>query len=325
MQMAKSKGPKFYAVAVGRVAGIYNTWDECKAQVRVLPCSHQPRPRGAANISLYDFLTFHLIFRCVQTSGYSGAVFKGFATRHEAQAFCTHAKSSSAGPAATTSGIEAGQGRKRSREDDVAVTSKQQKKAATLNDQSPTLNFLFQITIHFDGGSRGNPGVAGAGAEVIVVDNSTDEVNTTIYSAREYCGERATNNYAEYKGLLAGLRQAKSCIEQHASRESSPERPLFRLQVYGDSNLIIQQLRGSWQCKHPNIVPLFQACQSMIGEMKIYDTRSVVAFDHVYREQNKVADGERFEKELWILLLSLRVQHLLNLVFHSTIATSSCK
>lgn len=36
-QMAKSKGPKFYAVAVGRVAGIYNTWDECKAQVRVSP------------------------------------------------------------------------------------------------------------------------------------------------------------------------------------------------------------------------------------------------------------------------------------------------
>jgi hypothetical protein len=52
-QMAKSKGPKFYAVAVGRVAGIYNTWDECKAQVRVSPDSPSATPamRGAANFN----------------------------------------------------------------------------------------------------------------------------------------------------------------------------------------------------------------------------------------------------------------------------------
>jgi ribonuclease HI len=301
MVMAKTKGPKFYAVAVGRVAGIYNTWDECKAQVRVSPDSHQPRPPAAANLNcnlMIYYLALYFYFRRVQTSGYSGAVFKGFTTRHEAQAFCTQAKSSSAVATATASGIAAGmyQGRKRSREDDVAVASNQQEKATKLNYQSPTLIFLLQVTIHFDGGSRGNPGVAGAGAEVVVVDHSKDPISTTTYSVREYCGERATNNYAEYKGLLSGLRQAKSCIERHASRESSPKRPLLLLQVYGDSNLIIQQLRGSWKCKHPNIVPLFDACQSILGEIKKYDTRSVVAFDHVYREHNKVADGERLEE-----------------------------
>ena len=301
--MAKTKGPKFYAVAVGRVAGIYNTWDECKAQVRVSPDSHQPRPPAAANLNcnlMIYYLALYFYFRRVQTSGYSGAVFKGFTTRHEAQAFCTHARSSSTvatTATATSSGNAVGtnQGKKRSREDKVAVASRQQQKAAKLNDQSPTSNFVLQITIHFDGGSRGNPGLAGAGAEVVVVDHTTDPISTTTYSVREYCGERATNNYAEYKGLLAGLGQAKSCIEQHASRESSPKRPLLRLQVYGDSNLIIQQLRGTWQCKHPNIVPLFHACQSILGEMKKYDTRSVFVFDHVYREHNTVADGERLE------------------------------
>ncbi|KAL3766488.1 hypothetical protein ACHAW5_001157 [Stephanodiscus triporus] len=284
-KMAKSKGPKFYAVAVGRVAGIYNTWDECKAQ----------------------------------TSGYSGAVFKGFQTHHEAQAFCNRSKSSSSGATATGSGntLTASQGRKRSRdEDDVAASSCQRKKAATLNDKSPTSKFALQITIHFDGGSRGNPGVAGAGAEVIVVDNSTDVISTTTHSVREYCGERATNNYAEYKGLLVGLRQAKSCIEQHACTQSSSKRPLFRLQVYGDSNLIVQQLRGAWQCKHPNIVPLFQESQSMIREIQKYDTRSVVAFDHVYREHNKVADGERVHRRILfssLYSLSTLLQH--NLTF----------
>ena len=270
-----------------------------------LPDSHQPRPPCVAlpiSIATWDdFLTFScLYFRRLQTSGYGGAVFKGVTTRHEAQAFCTHARSSSTvatTATATSSGNAVGtnQGKKRSREDKVAVASRQQQKAAKLNDQSPTSNFVLQITIHFDGGSRGNPGLAGAGAEVVVVDHTTDPISTTTYSVREYCGERATNNYAEYKGLLAGLGQAKSCIEQHASRESSPKRPLLRLQVYGDSNLIIQQLRGTWQCKHPNIVPLFHACQSILGEMKKYDTRSVFVFDHVYREHNTVADGERLE------------------------------
>ena len=282
-------------------------------QIRITHARRVAQPISIATWN--DFLTFNLNIRRLQTSGYSGAVFKGFMTRCEAQAFCNHSKSSStvATATATSPGNAAGinQGRKRSREDDVAVASNQQQKASKLNDQSPTSNFLLQITIHFDGGSRGNPGLAGAGAEVVVVDHTTDPISTTTYSVREYCGEWATNNYAEYKGLLAGLGQAKSCIEQHASRESSPKRPLLRLQVYGDSNLIIQQLRGSWQCKHPNIVPLFHACQIILGEMKTYDTRSVVAFDHVYREHNKVADGDRLEDLLCLLLVFTEVQYLL--------------
>jgi ribonuclease HI len=124
---------------------------------------------------------------------------------------------------------------------------------------------------------------------------------------REYCGDRATNNYAEYKGLLAGLKQAKNCIEQYSSKQSSstkssPTNPLFLLQIYGDSNLVIQHLKGAWQCKNPNIKPLFHQCQQVIGEMKKMDSNSKVLLEHIYREQNKVADGKlHYQKKLLVL------------------------
>jgi ribonuclease HI len=132
--------------------------------------------------------------------------------------------------------------------------------------------------------------------------------STSTYSVREYCGESATNNFAEYKGLLAGLETTKSFIEKLVSGISLPKTatwPLFRLKVYGDSNLIIQQMRGTWQCKHPNIMPFFHACRSLIEAMKKYDARSVVEFEHVYREQNKVADGEFVERNVCCYLTPL--------------------
>ncbi len=187
---------------------------------------------------------------------------------------------------------------------------------------------MLQITIHFDGGSRGNPGVAGAGSEVVIVDSSTDVISTTTYSVREYCGERATNNYAEYNGLLAGLEKTKSFIEDHASRLSLLKRPLFHLKVCGDSNLIIQQMRGTWQCTHPNIVPFFHACRSVVEEIKKYDVRSVFEFDHVYREQNKVADGELSKNCLLLPDPSVcrdRLSIFRQLLSHFIIAISSCK
>ncbi|KAL9189003.1 hypothetical protein ACHAXT_011493 [Thalassiosira profunda] len=117
----------------------------------------------------------------------------------------------------------------------------------------------------------------------------------TTYSIREYCGERETNNYAECTGLLVGLQKAKSCIEQYASSECAKTitsaAPLFQLDVYGDSKLIIMQLRGAWQCKNPNILPLYQQSGNLIAELRQLDRRSEILFEHVYREHNTVADA----------------------------------
>ena len=119
---------------------------------------------------------------------------------------------------------------------------------------------------------------------------------TIKYLIREFCGDK-TNNYAEYKGLIAGLKQAKTIINEWLgakndvlSSSKPASNPPLQLQVYGDSNLIIQQLKGNWRCKHDSLKPLYQQCQSIIAEIQNGIADSEVSFDHVYREQNKVAD-----------------------------------
>jgi ribonuclease HI len=185
-------------------------------------------------------------------------------------------------------------------------------------------NHRIRIIIYFDGGSRGNPGVAGAGAQVIVMEegqsikhetttatsNNLDiDNNTKEYHIRKYCGEHATNNYAEYSGLLSGLEVAKSYIDnvcKHASEDKS-ELPSINLAVYGDSNLVIQQMRGVWKCTHANIRPLFNQCNTIIFEMKECAAAAtgrecrqlsgksssiVITYEHIRRNLNGVADGE---------------------------------
>lgn len=248
---------KVYAVARGRKPGIYTSWDECKAQ----------------------------------TAGFSGAIFKSFKTRDEAQAFIT--SNSAAIPAARSSIATAG--KKRARDANDTSHTSQQKRS---NYHPFKINSArICIKIHFDGGSRGNPGVAGSGAEVIAVDNTMNPPISTKYLIREFCGVSETNNYAEYRGLIAGLKQAKKIIsgqfgaKNDALSASKPaSNPLLQLQVYGDSNLIIQQLKGNWKCKHDSLKPLYQQCQRLIADIQNDVADSEVSFDHVYREHNKVAD-----------------------------------
>lgn len=203
---------------------------------------------------------------------------------------------------------DSNQGVKRSRGEDqqgndygVAFSDTSTKKIKALKADSILSYFILSITINFDGMSRGNPGQAGAGTEVLITDNSTAEKPImTKYLIREYCGENVTNYFAEYKGLLAGLRQAKSIIEQLMPKLTSIEYtnrppPLFQLRVYGVNNLMIQQLRGEWAWKHPNLLPLFEESQRLIIELKqcgnIWPSGnvSVVVFNHIYREHNQVA------------------------------------
>ncbi|KAL7441468.1 hypothetical protein ACHAXM_011515 [Skeletonema potamos] len=250
---------KWYAVAKGRVPGIYQTWDECKAQ----------------------------------TAGFSGAIFKSFKARGDAQVFMI-SNGASPPPAAADASSCSSVGKKRARGvNDGASYISQNKRS----NQHPfkKINTHFCITVHFDGGSRGNPGVAGAGAEVIAVNNTKNPPITTKYLIREFCGDRKTNNYAEYHGLIVGLKKARALlcelVEANASSSagSSVAIPLLKLNVYGDSNLIIQQLKGNWKCNDV-LKPLHQQCQRLIVDIKNNVASSEISFDHVYREQNKVAD-----------------------------------
>jgi len=121
------------------------------------------------------------------------------------------------------------------------------------------------FTLYFDGGSRGNPGICGAG---FVIDNS---MNEEVIGKSIPIHLHQTNNYAEYIGLWEGLQEAE-------------RRGITHLIVKGDSLLVIRQMRNEYQVKSENIRPLFTACK------KVEITFTKVLFEHIPRELNRRAD-----------------------------------
>ncbi len=118
--------------------------------------------------------------------------------------------------------------------------------------------------INVDGGSRGNPGPAGAG----VVIRSADGV--VVSGAGVYIGE-ATNNVAEYRGLIEALDRAR-------------ELGATDVQVFSDSQLVVRQVNGIYRVKNAGLRPLFdEVCRKVGGFEKF-------AIDFVPREENTEAD-----------------------------------
>ena len=114
-----------------------------------------------------------------------------------------------------------------------------------------------------DGGSRGNPGPAGYGVRI-------EQEDGTVVELKESLG-LATNNVAEYSGLIAALRWA---VSHHVSR----------LHVRADSELLVKQMRGEYRVKSPGLLPLFGQARALAR------TVGDVRFEHVRREFNKDAD-----------------------------------
>ncbi|MGW0610085.1 bifunctional RNase H/acid phosphatase [Streptomyces sp. NPDC002788] len=122
-----------------------------------------------------------------------------------------------------------------------------------------------EFIVEADGGSRGNPGPAGYGA--VVSDAATGE---TLRETAEYIGV-ATNNVAEYRGLLAGLR---------AARELDPAATVH---VRMDSKLVIEQMSGRWKIKHPGMKPLAADAARVFPPGQ-------VTYEWIPRDRNKHAD-----------------------------------
>lgn len=134
-----------------------------------------------------------------------------------------------------------------------------------------------QFVIEADGGSRGNPGPAGYGA--VVIDPVTGE---TLAEAAEYIGV-ATNNVAEYKGLIAGLRAAKALVPDAPEGPDSPDGGGVRVHVRMDSKLVVEQMSGRWKIKHPDMKPLAAEAARILPA-------SAVTYEWIPRERNKHAD-----------------------------------
>lgn len=122
-----------------------------------------------------------------------------------------------------------------------------------------------KVTVHVDGGSRGNPGPAAAGAVVTGPDGEL------LDSAGELIGE-ATNNVAEYRGLLLGISRAR-------------ELGATEVEIFNDSELIAHQVNGRYKVKHADMKPLHAEALSALGG---FDSWSLTP---VRREQNADADA----------------------------------
>ena len=120
------------------------------------------------------------------------------------------------------------------------------------------------ITAYIDGGARGNPGPAGYGVYITGPDGALLQ---ELYGGLGI----ATNNVAEYNGLLAALRWAK-------------EHGHTTVHIKADSLLVVEQMRGRFKVKHPGLQPLHAKATLLAHEV------GRVTFEHVRRELNKDAD-----------------------------------
>jgi len=122
-----------------------------------------------------------------------------------------------------------------------------------------------KVVVHVDGGARGNPGPAAAAAVISMPDGEV------VDSAQELLGT-ATNNVAEYRGLLLGLDRARAL-------------GATEVEVVNDSELVAKQVNGVYKVKHPDMKPLHAAARAALGEFDRWSVRSVP------RAENAAADA----------------------------------
>ncbi|MER7456397.1 bifunctional RNase H/acid phosphatase [Micromonospora sp. NPDC126480] len=122
------------------------------------------------------------------------------------------------------------------------------------------------VVVEADGGSRGNPGPAGYGAVV------RDQETGAVLAERSEAIGTATNNVAEYRGLIAGL-------------EAAAELGASEVEARMDSKLVVEQMCGRWQIKHPGLRPLAAQAAALVGRF------AAVRFNWIPRDRNKHADA----------------------------------
>jgi ribonuclease HI len=132
-----------------------------------------------------------------------------------------------------------------------------------------------KVVVHVDGGARGNPGPAAAGA---VVSEPGGEV---LDEATELLGV-ASNNVAEYRGLLLGLARARAL-------------GATEVEVVNDSELVAKQVNGQYRVKHPAMRPLYLEAIEALRGFEAWSIRSVPRAENVAADAlvNQALDAAR--------------------------------
>ena len=128
-----------------------------------------------------------------------------------------------------------------------------------------------QFTIHADGGSRGNPGPAGAGALI------RDELGNAVASVSQFLGVR-TNNFAEYEAVILAFETLAKLVGEGKAGTTD-------VVVKMDSELVVKQMRGVYKVKHPTMKEQHARLASLAATFKS------VSFTHVPRAENSDADA----------------------------------
>jgi ribonuclease HI len=132
-----------------------------------------------------------------------------------------------------------------------------------------------KVVVHVDGGARGNPGPAAAAAVISSPDGDVlDEAAETI--------GRATNNVAEYRGLLLGLERARAL-------------GATEVEVVNDSELVAHQVNGRYKVKHPDMKPLHAQAVAALQGFERWSMRPVPRAQNADADAlvNQALDGER--------------------------------
>jgi ribonuclease HI len=132
-----------------------------------------------------------------------------------------------------------------------------------------------KVIVEADGGSRGNPGPAGYGSVVWTADHKT-----VLAESKQSIGH-ATNNVAEYRGLIAGL-------------EAAVKVGATEVDVRMDSKLVVEQMSGRWKIKHPDMADLAAEARRILSG-------TPVSFEWIPRADNSRADrvaNEVMDKKL---------------------------
>jgi len=178
-----------------------------------------------------------------QVKGYPNASFRSFATEQEAQRFMSTATDNQGD------------------ETDVVEAPAVPSSVSRRNDSGNEYHI-----VQFDGGARGNPGVAGAG--VVLMDSE----GKVMCKKSMFLGEDVTNNQAEYEALIMGLNLGL-------------QMGLKNLRVEGDSELVINQVTGHYKVRDQHLLSLRQKASEILEQMED------VVIAHIPRNENKIADA----------------------------------
>ncbi|KAL5582492.1 hypothetical protein UlMin_014934 [Ulmus minor] len=250
----------FYVVRKGDVIGIYKSFADCQAQAGSSVCD--PSISVFKGYGLPKEAEDYLVSRGLKNASYAINANDVKSNLFGELVGCPYQQPASSGVITASSGVITGAVEIVGSSSVPAIS--QSKHLEVVGSSGTVSSSCHTCSLFFDGASKGNPGMAGAGAVLYAEDG------TSVCYLREGVGF-ATNNAAEYRAVILGLRHALKKGFKH-------------IYVRGDSKLVVMQMQGLWKIKNPNMADLCKVAKELAAKFISFQ------ITHVLRESNSDAD-----------------------------------